>query len=221
MYVQSDMYTSQLKDDYGILNAKAPNPAEFHETPETSRSYWIREFQVPFEEESKTAPIPAEADVVIIGSGITGAMVALRLSEQKSNLRVAMVEARGICTGATGRNGGHTTRAEAYHIRGLAQAYGTEDAVRIRKSGVENIRQLKNIINQLGIADEVDYRPESSVGVFATENERDSFAADEEFAREHGMDLIGKLISREEAIKVRKPTLQTSAAHLINSEITA
>jgi hypothetical protein len=61
-----------------------------------------------------TESLPPSADVVIIGSGITGAAVAWNLLKhipvtdglpacQKPN--IVMLEARQACSGATGRNG--------------------------------------------------------------------------------------------------------------------
>ncbi|CZR67456.1 uncharacterized protein PAC_17355 [Phialocephala subalpina] len=56
-----------------------------------------------------TEALPAEADVVIIRSGITGASAAHWLYQDESDkeLKVVMLEAREACWGATGRNGGH------------------------------------------------------------------------------------------------------------------
>ncbi|CAE6475264.1 unnamed protein product [Rhizoctonia solani] len=55
------------------------------------------------------ARLPERADIVIIGSGITGALIARMLLEHPnaSDLKIAIVEARDVCSGATGRNGGH------------------------------------------------------------------------------------------------------------------
>ena len=46
---------------------------------------------------------PQYADVVIIGSGITGTSVARVLIDSAKGLKVAMLEARATCSGATGR----------------------------------------------------------------------------------------------------------------------
>lgn len=51
-----------------------------------------------------TEVLPESADVVIIGSGITGAAVAWNLL-QKGKQNIVMLEARQACSGATGRNG--------------------------------------------------------------------------------------------------------------------
>ena len=67
-------------------------------------SYW----QDPPDEiadHRSTATLPEEADVVIIGSGITGAAVAWNLLESDVKRTIVMLEARQTCSGATGRNG--------------------------------------------------------------------------------------------------------------------
>lgn len=54
-----------------------------------------------------TSDLPPRAEVVIIGSGITGAAVAWNLlqSTTTSHGEIVMLEARQACSGATGRNG--------------------------------------------------------------------------------------------------------------------
>lgn len=59
-----------------------------------------------------TRNLPPTADVVVIGSGITGASIAHHLLTNNGStggkpLDVVMLEAREACWGATGRNGGH------------------------------------------------------------------------------------------------------------------
>ncbi|KAK4923590.1 hypothetical protein LTR66_016508, partial [Elasticomyces elasticus] len=64
-----------------------------------------------------TRDLPETAGVVVIGSGITGASVAHYLLDENdrvdkgsgkmSRKDVVMLEAREVCWGATGRNGGH------------------------------------------------------------------------------------------------------------------
>jgi glycine/D-amino acid oxidase-like deaminating enzyme len=53
-------------------------------------------------------------DVAIVGAGVTGCSCALTLAE--AGLRVRVHEARGVATGASGRNGG-------FALRGLATSY--------------------------------------------------------------------------------------------------
>lgn len=55
----------------------------------------------------QSTTLPACADVVIVGSGITGCSVATSLLTGDPGLLITMLEARTLCSGATGRNGGH------------------------------------------------------------------------------------------------------------------
>ena len=54
-----------------------------------------------------TKDLPQEADIVIVGSGITGASAARFLAEddRAKGLSIVMLEAREACWGATGRVG--------------------------------------------------------------------------------------------------------------------
>ncbi|KAK4657710.1 hypothetical protein QC762_200410 [Podospora pseudocomata] len=71
-------------------------------------SYWLREPNTLLLGRRSTPDLPEEADIVIIGSGITGVFAARSLLQDYScNKKVVMLEAREACGGATGRNGGH------------------------------------------------------------------------------------------------------------------
>ncbi|QYT04841.1 DAO domain-containing protein [Trichoderma simmonsii] len=72
-----------------------------------SKSYWLSEPSEVLLGHRTTKDLPQTADVLIIGSGITGAFAAHFLREKAPNLDVVMLEAREACWGATGRNGGH------------------------------------------------------------------------------------------------------------------
>lgn len=52
-----------------------------------------------------TQSLPEAADIVIIGSGISGACVGYNILEHLPAGKVVMLEARQACSGATGRNG--------------------------------------------------------------------------------------------------------------------
>ncbi|CAP72609.1 uncharacterized protein PODANS_2_410 [Podospora anserina S mat+] len=67
-------------------------------------SYWLREPNTLLLGHRSTPDLPEEADIVIIGSGITGAFAARSLLQDYScNKKVVMLEAREACGGATGR----------------------------------------------------------------------------------------------------------------------
>ncbi|KAF6845195.1 putative FAD dependent oxidoreductase [Colletotrichum musicola] len=76
---------------------------------ESTHSYWHREPSVKLLGHRTTKDLPPTADVVVVGSGITGAFAAKELKEAPggADKRVLLLEAREACWGATGRNGGH------------------------------------------------------------------------------------------------------------------
>jgi hypothetical protein len=88
------------------LNA---NPGIPVSNPTTS--FWLQSPPFPDLVDKRSKTLPKTADIVIIGSGITGASIArtilLECAIMGINRRVVMLEARQACSGATGRNGGH------------------------------------------------------------------------------------------------------------------
>nr|POF06993.1 hypothetical protein CFP56_31617 [Quercus suber] len=95
---------------------------------DSTRSFWHTQPSSLLMGHRSTRNLPSTADVVIIGSGITGAGAAHHLlnddSQPKPNdgnttakgLHVVMLEAREACWGATGRNGGHCAPALLEHV---------------------------------------------------------------------------------------------------------
>lgn len=49
--------------------------------------------------------LPQEADIVIVGSGISGATIAFNLLSEQPKKKVVLLEARQAASGASGRNG--------------------------------------------------------------------------------------------------------------------
>ncbi|KAL1955551.1 hypothetical protein VTO42DRAFT_8430 [Malbranchea cinnamomea] len=88
-----------------------------------------------------TALLPDTADVVVIGSGISGASIAYNILHRAPRTRVVMLEARQACSGATGRNGGHTKGASYVYFAHNAETLGVEEAVKIAKLEYNNIKQ--------------------------------------------------------------------------------
>ena len=74
-------------------------------TPNPTKSFWHREPSGVLLGHRTTESLPVNADIVIIGSGISGACAAHYLHQdvQGRNLHVVMLEAREACWGATGR----------------------------------------------------------------------------------------------------------------------
>lgn len=71
-------------------------------TAESTRSFWLRAPSTKLLGHRTTQQLPAAADVVVVGSGITGAFAARELLAGGAS-GVLMLEAREACWGATGR----------------------------------------------------------------------------------------------------------------------
>ncbi|KAL9600136.1 MAG: hypothetical protein Q9219_003392 [cf. Caloplaca sp. 3 TL-2023] len=78
-----------------------------------------------------TDNLPSSASTIIIGSGITGASIAYHLLAQEATSSVLMLEARTACSGATGRNGGHTKAASYRAFLDNVRDQGEEEAAKI------------------------------------------------------------------------------------------
>ena len=86
--------------------------------------------------------LPTSASIVIIGSGITGSSLAYFLLSQSPSPDIVLLEARTVCSGATGRNGGHTKCASYRSFTHNVETLGIEDAVRIVKLEFDTMRAV-------------------------------------------------------------------------------
>lgn len=87
------------------LSASARSRRATLPSPKSTHSYWHRAPSELLLGHRTTPTLPATADIVVIGSGISGAFAARELVA--GGRAVVMLEAREACWGATGRNGGH------------------------------------------------------------------------------------------------------------------
>ncbi|GAP88120.1 putative FAD dependent oxidoreductase [Rosellinia necatrix] len=92
--------------------------------PNPTTPYWRTDLH-PLDSHRSTENLPAECDVLIIGAGISGVSVAYHLSQAEAAgtdpaTSIVLLEARQVCSGATGRNGGHV-KAKAGTIFKLAE----------------------------------------------------------------------------------------------------
>ncbi|KAI1910437.1 hypothetical protein LOZ12_004657 [Ophidiomyces ophidiicola] len=121
-------------------------------------SYW----QTPPDEIANlrsTPQIPETADLVIIGSGITGASTAFNVLSRAPETKIVMLEARQACSGATGRNGGHTKPASYTSFPANVQKLGLEEAIKIVKLEYNTLRGVHSFARQHNIpcdSEEVD-----------------------------------------------------------------
>ena len=93
--------------DTGGLAASTNSPKIFP-VKNATVPYWRSELH-PIDEHRSTEDLPSECDVAIIGAGLSGVATAYHLvneCDSDSALSIVLLEARQVCSGATGRNGG-------------------------------------------------------------------------------------------------------------------
>lgn len=79
-------------------------------------------------------------DVIVVGGGVNGCSAAYQLA--KAGKKVQLFEQRGICSGASGRNGGMTSAGMRMRTEGAAQAFAVNSA---------NWRMLHELPSELGV----------------------------------------------------------------------
>lgn len=103
--------------------------------PQTTAPFWLNDPPFPELINIQSPKLPPQADIVIIGSGITGAAIAWTLTQQCKILNIkrniVILEAREISSGATGRNGGHIKTASYRTFAELKKRIGVEKASEI------------------------------------------------------------------------------------------
>lgn len=80
---------------------------------------------------TKSKILPQRRGVVIIGSGITGCSVASELLSNGYNNTVTVLEARKVCSGATGRNGGRINCTAVQDFDKYSRMFGVKSAIKI------------------------------------------------------------------------------------------
>lgn len=128
----------------------------------TTSSFWLQTPHPDFAHQA-SKPLPQQADVVIIGSGITGASIARTLLQNRaeptgtSHPAVVMLEARDICSGATGRNGGHILETADEYAE-LADLLGEEAARKILRFRLAHLHEILSVAEEVGLTEAVQAR---------------------------------------------------------------
>ena len=131
---------------------------------------------------------PAEADIAIVGGGLTGLWAALFLKQLDPGRDVAVVEQGVAAYGASGRNAGMLSET-VDHSHSLAiQHFGLEEARRLAALGETNVAELAQFIAERGIA--CDYEPTGRLMVALTRAQEDEARHSIAVARKLGLNTF-------------------------------
>jgi glycine/D-amino acid oxidase-like deaminating enzyme len=167
------------------------------------RPYWLSQPDAPY----PGPPLEADeqADLVVIGGGLTGLWAALLALEEGRD--VVLLEGERIAFGASGRNGGFMDASLTHGIEnGLAR--WPDEMPQLEDMGRENFAAIKEAIARHGIDARLE---ETGELAFATAPYQAEYIPEMvETAREYGW--TARALSAEEArAEVRSPTYHGAA----------
>lgn len=160
------------------------------DTPESesSRSYWHATAAplVPSD------PLPAQADVVVVGGGLLGCWTAYWLA--RAGVQVTLVERTAISWGATGRNGGFVRAGTAAGYADTVQRIGRDAALEIWRLSEAGQALVGQIVAEEGI--DCDYRTPGTLNLALSDESFAEMRLDLAAMRAEG--LSGELLDRRE-----------------------
>ncbi|QRV99855.1 FAD-dependent oxidoreductase [Ceratobasidium sp. AG-Ba] len=177
-----------------------------------TKSFWLDSDPSanPLAKAGSTGPLPDAADVVIIGSGITGCSAAYHLANlvkssggeiksvsaalerQASNHTLFGAELHRPRSTRLGRNGGHLTPVSIHDFRDRVKLHGKDEALRDVELERYTVSSILNFLEKTpNAADEVDLVRGGHVTLLFSPEEVEAARADMSAAAEAGLDLTG------------------------------
>jgi len=142
----STEYSELLNRTCAIPSLPVPNP---------TTAYWQENPPFPDVVDIRSEKLPENADVVIIGSGITGAAIARTILHEDRRAgktrRVVVCEARTLCSGATGRNGGHIKASPHEMFGRFRKRMGPERAAALTRFQLRHLETFVGLCEAEGI----------------------------------------------------------------------
>ncbi|OQE95620.1 hypothetical protein PENNAL_c0002G04705 [Penicillium nalgiovense] len=157
----NDSVLSLITADPGLPR---PNPTE---------SYWQH---IPHAlADVQSSKLRTDRDFAIIGSGSTGLSVARTLLECHPTATVTVLEARTLCSGATGRNGGQMAANAGEQYMHLAETHGVETAGKIVDFTFRNLEKMQELIEEYDAVELSEMQRLRKLRVFLTQGKFDDF----------------------------------------------
>ncbi|KAH0423422.1 FAD dependent oxidoreductase [Colletotrichum camelliae] len=117
-------------------------------------------------DDHRTTPdLPASSDVVIIGAGFAGMATAYHiLKDNPSPPSITILEARKVCSGASGRNGGHVKPDTYFNVPKYTKLYGADEAAKLAAFEASNVYAVKELVESEGL--DCDFHLTRAVDVY-------------------------------------------------------
>lgn len=177
----------------------------------------ISQWQVPAHptvSSIQSSSLPSKVDYLVVGSGVAacGVTRSLLTNSKSGNASVAVFEARGLCSGATGRNGGQLTRLPPTRHAYMVENFGLEQANKIMRLTAKGLDAMHDLAESQG-PDVVKHvrktRLEKFFAYFDEKSWNETVEAIKLFEREIPEEKgVYELVSAEDAQKVCYPLLR-------------
>ena len=136
------------------------------------------------------------SQVLIIGAGITGALIAYKLV--KEGKKVIMVDRRDVCNGSTAASTSILQYEIDVPLHQLIDQVGLTCAVSSYKEGENAIAEIKKIADDIG--SDCGYLPQKSIYFTSSKKDMDFLKKEYDARKEHGFKV--KWLSKEECSKL-------------------
>ncbi|KAH7177113.1 FAD dependent oxidoreductase [Dactylonectria macrodidyma] len=120
----------------------------------STQPFWLTE---PCKISKLQSPWPEKTvDIAVVGSGMTAASLVNSLYSKQPNLEITILEARDLCSGATGRNGGHIKAMSPGSWFERKEKFGIQEAVRIMEYEHSHLKEMAACIRDNNIHCDLD-----------------------------------------------------------------
>jgi glycine/D-amino acid oxidase-like deaminating enzyme len=156
---------------------------------ETNPSLWVSTAS----EELGGAPLPARADVVAIGAGITGLTTARLVAAEGAS--VAVIDAGPVCAGVTGYTTAKVTALQRVTVSEIAKRHGREAAVVYAQANRAAVEEIARLV----ASDEIDCDFERAPACTYTTSTSEVVSVEAEY---HACDAAGLAVRMDSATEL-------------------
>lgn len=139
---------------------------------------------------SPRAPLPgdADADVAIIGGGLTGLWTAYYLARRDPGLRIVVIEKHIAGFGASGRNGGWCSALFPASTAALERRHGLDAALAMRRAMIDTVDEVGHVVAAEGI--DCDFAKGGTISYARSAVHRRAAIAEVVEAQRYGVDAV-------------------------------